>query len=181
VGFDRYGISVDALPSIVAHEIHHIAMERWVVTFADSLTLEELFILNFSTEGLAVKFCNNGEGVFSKPLDSTRPAMGGSMNYLNERFYEAYEVFESTLEKIRSGELGMDDIGIQIENYWESLHTKEQSRDEKPLLNQSLVYSFGNDLFGAIYDVYGAETLFDCVRHPLKAAEYFRQIVVSKK
>lgn len=181
MGFDRYGIIVDALPSIVAHEIHHIAMGRWAETFTSSFTLEELFVFSFAFEGLAVKFCNNAEGVFSKALDSTRPVMDGSMDYLNGRFYEAYEVFESTLEKIRSGEMDIYDVENHIEDYWMSLHTKEQSPDEKPLLKQSLEYSFGNDLFGAIYDVYGAETLFDCVRHPLKAVEYFRQIVASKQ
>jgi len=37
------------------------------------------------------------------------------------------------------------------------------------------------DEFGSIYDAYGIETLFDCVKHPLKAAEYFRQIVADIK
>ena len=179
MGFDKYNCPVDILPSLIAHEIHHIAMERWASTFADSFTLEELFIFMFSIEGMAIKFCNNAEGVFSKAIDSTRPAM--KLDYLNERFYETYKVFENTLEKIRSGEMSRDDVALQWENYWTNLHTDEQSPDEQPLLGQSRNYSFGNDLFGTIYDVYGAETLFDCVKHPLKAVEYFRQIVASKK
>ena len=182
MGFDKYDTDMDALPSIIAHEIHHIAMYRYIETFGDSLTLAERFILEFSIEGLAIKFTNNAEGVFSKALDSTRPAWKGfTMNYLNERFYDAYEVFKSTLEKISSGEMNEDDVVKQLQDYWMNMRTEEQNPDEQPLLTQSLMYSFGNDLFGSIYDVYGAETLFDCVRHPLKAAEYFRQIVASKK
>ena len=181
MGFDKYNIGIEALPSIIAHEIHHIAMYRYIETFVDSLTLEEQFIIEFSIEGLAIKFTNNAEGVFSKALDSTRPAWKDfTMNYLNERFYDAYDVFESTLKKIRSGEMNEDDVAKQLQDYWMNMRTEEQSPDEQPLLNQSLMYSFGNDLFGSIYDVYGAETLFDCIRHPLKAVEYFRQIVADK-
>ena len=179
MGIDKHNFPMKALPELIAHEIHHIAIERWASTFAESLTLEELFIFMFSIEGLAIKFCNNAEGVFSKAIDSTRSAW--KLDYLNERFYETYKVFESTLEKIRSGEMSREDVGMQWEEYWTNLHTDEQSPDEQPLLGQSRNYSFGNDLFGAIYDVYGAETLFDCVRHPLKAVEYFRKIVADKK
>ena len=181
MGFDKYGIDLDALPSIIAHEIHHIAMDRWASTAIDSLTLEELFIFSFAQEGLAIKFCNNAEGIFSKALDSTRPVMSGSINYLNERFYETLEVFENTLEKIRSGEMNRDGLSKQFEDYWMNMRTEEQGPDEQPLLTQSRIYSFGNDFFGAIYDVYGVETLFDCVKHPLKAVEYFKQIVAGKK
>jgi len=182
MGFDKYDTDLEALPSIIAHEIHHIAMYRFIETFVESLTLAERFILEFSIEGLAIKFTNNAEGVFSKAIDSARPAWKGfTMNYLNERFYDAYDVFESTLEKICSGEMNEADVAKQFQDYWMNMHTEEQSPDEQPLLTQSLVYSFGNDLFGAIYDVYGAETLFDCIRHPLKAADFFRQIVASKK
>ena len=128
---------------------------------------------------MAIKFCNNAEGVFSKAIDSTRSAW--NLSYLNERFYETYEVFENTLAKIRSEEMSREELQEQWENYWMNRHTDEQSPDEEPLLGQSRNYSFGNDLFGSIYDVYGAEVLFDCVRHPLKAVEYFRQIVANKK
>ena len=179
MGFDKYNFSMIALPELIAHEIHHIAIGRWADSFAGDFTLEELFVFMFSIEGLAIKFCNNAEGVFSKAIDSTRSAW--NLSYLNERFYETYEVFENTLEKIRSGEMSREDVAMQWENYWMNRHTDEQSPDEEPLLGQSRNYSFGNDLFGAIYDAYGAETLFDCVRHPLKSVEYFKQIVAGKK
>jgi len=179
MGFDKHNFSVTALPELIAHEIHHIAMNRWAGSFADDFTLEELFIFMFSIEGLAIKFCNNAEGVFSKAIDSTRSAW--NLSYLNERFDETYEVFENTLAKIRSGEMSGEELEEQWGKYWLNRHTDEQSPDEEPLLGQSRNYSFGNDLFGSIYDVYGAEALFDCVRHPLKATEYFRQIVAIKK
>jgi len=179
MGFDKYSFPMGILPDLIAHEIHHIAMYRWADDFVGDFTLAELFVFLFSIEGLAVKFCNNAEGVFSKALDSTRSGM--QMNYLNERFYETYEVFETTLEKLRAGEMSREELGEQWENYWGRTHTDEQSLDEEPLLGQSRRYSFGNDMFGSIYDVYGAETLFDCVRHPLKASELFKQIVASRK
>jgi len=186
--FDLMGFNndnLDVLPSLLAHEIHHLAMRKYVCGFIETLTPEERYIFHFSGEGLAVKFCNNAKGAISKPIDGSRPANEGlddfSMNYLNERFDEALTVFEHTLADIRAGKMNDRDVFKQFEEYWWNPYTEEQNRDEEPLLKQSRIYSFGNDLFGAIYDTFGAETLFDCVRNPLKAVEYFKRIYGDKR
>jgi len=98
------------------------------------------------------------------------------MNYLNGRFEEAYKVFKDTLADIRAGTMTKNDVFKQLEDYWWNVYTDEQSRDEKPVLKQSRIYSFGNDLYGAIYDAYGLDLLFDCVRNPLRAVECFENI-----
>ena len=178
MGFDKG--SLETLPSLLAHEIHHLAMWDFVSTFINTLTLEERFVFSFSGEGLAVKFCNNAKGTISKEIYNNRPVNEGldafSMNYLNERFYECLEVFEDTLKKIRLNEMNKEDVFKQLEDYWWNPYTDEQSRDDKPLLKHSRIYSFGNDLYGAIYDAFGSEILFDCIIHPLKAVEYFNTI-----
>ena len=184
IHFDMMGFGndcIDTLPSLIAHETHHLEMWKYVSSFINSLTLEERFIFNFSGEGLAIKFCNNAEGTISKAIDNTYPKNEGlddfSIRYLNNHFEETFRVFENTLSDIRSNKMSKDEVFKHIEEYWWNPYTEEQNRDEEPLLKQTRMYSFGNDLFGSIYDVYGKETLFDCVRHPLKAVEYFKCIM----
>ncbi len=170
----------DNLSSMLAHEIHHLAMWNFASEFIDKLTLEERYIFNFSGEGLAIKFCNNAKGRFSKPIYSQTAINEGldefSMNYLNNRFEESWTIFEETLADIRIGKMSKEDVFKQIEDYWWNPYAEGQKENEAPLLKQSRMYSFGNDLYGSIYDVYGSDVLFDCVRHPLKALECFRSI-----
>ena len=171
------------LPLLFAHEIHHIAMMKYGSDFEHDLTLEEWYIYCFSGEGLALKFCNNAKGAISKPLYKDRPVNEGldhfSMDYLNGKFDEARAVFKRTLADIRAGTISKEDVYQQLTSYWLNFHTEGQHVDETPKLNQPLLYSFGNDLFGAIYDAYGKEILFDCVRHPLKAVLKFEHLIIT--
>lgn len=173
--------NLEELPLLVAHEIHHVAMMRYGADFENTLRLEEQYIYWFAAEGLAIKFCNNAEGAVSKRLYENRPANEGldgfSMDYLNGKFNEALGVFQKTLVSIQDGTISREAVYAQFSEYWLNFHTEEQQSDETPKLLQPLLYSFGNDLFGAIYDAYGKEALFDCVRHPLKAVEYFECII----
>ena len=169
------------LPLLLAHEIHHVAMMRYGADFEQTLTLEEQYIYWFSAEGLAIKFCNNAEGAISKRLYEDRPVNEGldefSIDYLNGKFDEALGIFKRTLMSIREETISREEVYQQFSEYWLNFHTEGQQPNETPKLLQPLLYSFGNDLFGAIYDAYGKEILFDCVRHPLKAIEYFECIV----
>ena len=173
--------NLKGLPLLFAHEIHHVAMMKYGSDFDSTLTLEEWYIYSFSGEGLALKFCNNAKGAISKPIYEDRPANEGldkfSMDYLNGKFYEALDVFKRTLGDIRAGTMSRDEVYQQIREYWLNFHIEDQQPDEKPKLLQPLLYSFGNDLFGSIYDTYGKEILFDCVRHPLKAIECFERLM----
>lgn len=184
MGIDEYG-GLDNLPKVLAHEIHHLALMKHVPPFNDNLTLEEQFIQSFAYEGLAIKFCNNAKGVISKPLYEDRPINDGldafTMDYLNARFNEACAVFLDVSNKLSLGEMSKDDMMEHLRNYWWNRHTEEQGGSEEARLQQSLFYSFGNDLYGSIYDVYGAEVLFDSVRNPLKAVGLFKVIIKAKR
>jgi hypothetical protein len=171
--------------STLAHEAYHVALMKYESSYIESFSLEEWFIHFFSLEGLAVKFCNNGEGVISKPIYKDRPVNEGldsfTMGYLNSKFNEALETFNKTLEAIFSGEMSKDSLWKHIMEYWYNCHTEDQQPDESPKLKQTLAYSFGNDFYGAIYDAFGKEVLLDCIRHPRKAVEHFRHILASIK
>ena len=60
-GVERYS-TMEELPGIVLHEFHHLQMLKLRDGMGE-LTPLELYIHWFSGEGLAVKFCNNAEGV----------------------------------------------------------------------------------------------------------------------
>jgi len=182
----RLGIADDmlkGLPLLIAHEAHHVAMMKYESTYVNDFTLEQMFIHSFSCEGLAIKFCNNAEGNFSKSLYSHIPVNAGldtfTMDYLNGKFEEALGVFENTLSGIRAGKISQDEFWTHYNDYWLNFHADGQQPDETPLLQHSLEYSFGNDLYGAIYDYFGKKTLFDCVRNPEKVLECF--YAVSQK
>jgi len=173
-------MNIGELVSILAHESHHVATMEYADSYQKDFSPEEWFIHFFTGEGLAVKFCNNGSGIFTKPIYTNRPPNEGldkfTMEYLNGKFDEALATFNATLTAIHNGEMTKDDVWKHLMEYWFNFHTTEQQPDEPPKLQHSLAYSFGNDFYGIIYDTYGKEVLFDCVRHPLKAVEYFNKI-----
>ena len=168
------------LQSVFAHEAHHVALMNYEADYVNTFSVEEWFIHFFAGEGLAVKFCNNAQGRISNPIYKNRPVNEGldefSMEYLNNKFDEALETFHSTLESIRHGKMTQNKLQQHIAEYWFNFHIDGQQSDETPKLQQSLAYSFGNDFYGAIYDAFGKETLFDCVKHPLKAISYFSRV-----
>ncbi|MCL2420998.1 MAG: DUF2268 domain-containing putative Zn-dependent protease [Defluviitaleaceae bacterium] len=177
--------NMQGLPLLLAHEVHHVAMMDYESAYINDFTLAQWFIHFFSGEGLAIKFCNNAQGTISKPIYDHIPANAGldafTMDYLNGKFEAAWRVFESTLSAIRAGKLNKDEVWTHLMSYWFNFHTDKQQADETPLLQQCLAYSFGNDLYGAIYDAFGKDVLFDCVRHPEKTLAYFRRTQAGKR
>ena len=95
------------------------------------------------------------------------------------RFRENLFAFADTLKGIRNGTLKSKEMENLNETFWWNPYTDDQSKTETPKLTHTRIYSFGNDFYGAIYDRYGRKTLFDCVRHPLKAIPLFREIIRS--
>ena len=173
------------LKSIIAHEVHHVALMNYEADYVDTFSLEEWFIHFFAGEGLAVKFCNNAQGTVSKPIYKNHPVNEGldrfTMEYLNRKFDEAYTVFNTTLEAVRHGKMTRDELWKHLMKYWFCFHTDDQSPDEAPKLLHSLAYSFGNDFYGAIYDAFGKEILFECVKHPIKAVDLFERAKTNVK
>lgn len=167
------------LPLLLAHETYHVAMMAYEAAYISDFTLEQWFIHFFSGEGLAIKFCNNAQGTISKPIYTHIPVNAGldvyTMDYLNSKFGEAWEVFERTQSAIRAGKMNKDEVWAHLMDYWFNFHTDRQQPDETPLLQQSLAYSFGNDLYGTIFDVFGKGVLFECVRYPEQTLTYFEK------
>ena len=61
--------SINEFCAVISHEVHHVGINTIVETIdLNAISLEALFYLYFSGEGLAVKYCNNAEGVLSKSI-----------------------------------------------------------------------------------------------------------------
>lgn len=161
----------DDFISVLSHEVHHIGMDSIYNSIGiDKFTPEELFYIYFSGEGLAVKYCNNAEGNLSKKIYDRKANLGldeFSWDYLNKDFDETFKIFKKHVDMIRSGEIkdaqGVDEL---ISGYWMDSHTKDQNKSEVGRLKQLRLYSFGNELWGLIHDVFGKKKVFETIRNP---------------
>ena len=157
--------------------MHHLLINKMIgdyQTFAKDFSLLEKYIFRFTGEGLAIKFCNNAEGVISKRIDKECASNVGlaSMKYLNSHFDEHFELFCSTAQKIVSGQITEAEVNKQFRTYWWNPYLY---KDEVACLDQTPIYSFGNELFGCIYDAFGLDIMFDCFYNPLKTINYFNR------
>ncbi|QEE15604.1 DUF5700 domain-containing putative Zn-dependent protease [Promethearchaeum syntrophicum] len=173
--------SIEEIHSFIAHEIHHIGVNQLHDKIdTASISLEQLFYLLFSGEGLAVKYCNNAEGILSKRFNSDiTPNLGldpFSWEYLNNDFQNTFKAFKEHLEQIRSGEISnQEELMGLFHKYWMNAHTDEQDRSDSPQLKQSRFYSFGNELWGTIQDVFGKSKVYWLFDHLSDFAHTFNE------
>lgn len=157
---------VDTIVNTIAHECHHIGyMKLCSIIDCDNLSPEEYLYFFLAGEGLAVKYCNNGEGILTKKIYNSQVNIGldtYTWSYLKNDFEDTFTEFKMQINKIRNGEIkNIDDLSSYISEYWMSLYTKEQLNTELPKLKHSRNYFFGCDVWGLIHDVYGNEKVFE--------------------
>lgn len=175
IHLDLFGIerscTLEELPRIVLHELHHLQMGK-IREEMGELTPLERYIHAFAGEGLAVKFCNNAQGVLSKPLEpEEEPNQGVSaIAELNGHFDEHFRLFNDTVRRLASGELAEADVERQFAEYWMNPYLYGPE-----MLAQTPVYSFGSELYGVVYDAFGLEELYRCVREPLELLRRFNE------
>jgi hypothetical protein len=175
---------MDTMMDTVAHELHHLGIDQVLSPIEKSdISLEELFYLCFSAEGLAVKYINNAEGILSKRVHQDVGIMGlheYSWGYLNSKFETIFKKFLEHRDMIRNGEIGTrDELDEIIKGYWISGYTDEQSREELPKLYQPRLYSLGNELWGVIHDVFGMEKVYETIRNPRVFQQTYNDAVKS--
>lgn len=175
IHLDLFGIehhaTMEELPGIVLHEFHHLQMLKMREAMRD-LTPLERYIHSFAGEGLAVKFCNNAQGVLSKPLEPEKAPNQGvlAVAELNGHFEEHFRLFNDTVRRLAAGELAEADVERQFEDYWMNPYLYGPE-----MLEQTPVYSFGNELYGVVYDAFGLEELYRCVGEPLELIRRFNE------
>ena len=165
------------------HELHHIIFASNV--HRNTSNLEAYFLRSFASEGLAIKFIHNAQGVLSKSLDSKARVNSDldafSMQYLNDHFYETLDVFLQTIHDIRNHKINsIDEIDELKRSYWLNRYVEGQSKEEVPKLRQSRLYSFGNEFWGTLYDEYGLDEVYKMVNDPKDSFDRIMTILRSK-
>lgn len=173
---DLFGVeeycALEELPWIVLHEMHHLQILKMEEDAPGGQSLLDRYIRGFAGEGLAVKFCNNAEGVLSRRLDQSLPPNLGvpSIPRLNGHFPEHFRLFCDTVGRIRAGEF----TGEDMERQWEQVWMDPYLYGEEPL-DQTALYSFGNELYGCVYDHFGLEAVYECFYRPERLIGYFNR------
>ncbi|TVP94554.1 MAG: hypothetical protein EA374_06565 [Acholeplasmatales bacterium] len=153
----------------LAHEIHHVGFNHLLnPSYLQTLSLEALFYLYFSGEGLAVKYCNNAEGVLSKALYGGPKNIGldpFTWRYLNDDFDKTFKHFKATRKAIKDGHFTREDFQTDLRTYWMHPYTDQRDTNDTPDLKQFRLYSLGNDLWGVIHDAFGKEKVYATLRN----------------
>lgn len=170
--------SPQELLSTLAHEVHHVGIGLIGSGLdIEHMSLEQKFYLTFAGEGLAVKYCNNAEGVLSRAIHPGPKNIGldaFSWDYLNADFEPTMQRFRDTVRQISDGTISSEEVlDKQLEDYWFNPRTAEHAPDEVPKLLQMRIYSLGNEIWGLIHDCFGKDVVFDTFRHPEKFPEVF--------
>lgn len=178
---DLFGIedicTIEELPYIILHEMHHLQIQKLIGSynsFTKDFSLLDDYIFRFTGEGLAIKFCNNAEGIVSKRIDNHLNANIGipAISVLNNHFEEHFNLFKDTIKRIKQKSVTASEIDEQFRSYWWNPYLY---KNEVAFLDQTAIYSFGNEIFGTIFDAFGTEILFECFYNPTKAIEYFNR------
>lgn len=155
----------------ISHEVYHVGLniihERIDL---NTISLEALFYLYFSGEGLAVKYCNNAQGVLSKSIYDGCKNIGldsFTWKYLNDDFYNTMTHFRKNISDIRNNKIkSVEELNKHISEYWMNPYTDDQDKNEIPKLKHSRLYSFGNDIWGIIHDCFGKSAVFQTLKNP---------------
>ncbi len=172
--------SIDDFCSTIAHEVHHVGLNTIHEQIdLEAISLESLFYLYFSGEGLAVKYCNNAEGVLSKSIYNGAKNIGldaFTWNYLNNDFYNTMTQFRKTISDIRNKNIqSAEELHKQMSEYWMNPYTEEQDKNDIPKLKHFRLYSFGNEIWGLIRDCFGKSAVYETLRNPEKFPAIFNE------
>lgn len=169
--------NLEVLKAFIGHEAHHIGLNKYLDEISSrDIELEGYFYNFFSFEGLAVKYCNNSEGILTKRIYNNLGINIGldkfTWDYFRDEFEEMYNNFKLHLGLIRSGEIdSMDKLNEILEKYWLSPYTKEQDKTEQPKLKHYRSYYLGTETWGLIHDCFGKEKVFQVLNNPMSFPE----------
>jgi len=177
IHLDLFGIeeycTLEELPRVVLHEMHHLQTVKMSEDAGETgFTLLDRYIRSFAWEGLAVKFCNNAEGVVSRRIEPELPPnlCVPAISLLNRHFPEHFQLFCGTVGRIRAGTFTEEDMERQQQEYWLNPYLY----GEAPL-EQLPLYSLGNELYGCVYDVFGLDAAYECFYHPARLVSWFNR------
>lgn len=164
----------DVLKHTIAHESHHLGFERLFNDIDTSnYSYNDLFLLYLSGEGLAVKYCNNGEGKLTKRIYDNNVNCGVNevdWSYMMEEFDYSFNRLKTFYNREN---LTKESFENEIVNYWFKLE-----EDKLPKM-QSRNYYMGAEIWGLIHDTYGMEKTFEIMRDMTTFRHYFNQALIK--
>ncbi len=80
---------------------------------------------------------------------------------------------------MRVGTLTHKDFQNELQEYWMSLYSEGKDKHRKPDLMQFRLYSFGNDLWGVIHDVFGKDKVYETFRHLITFVDVYNEAVTK--
>jgi hypothetical protein len=177
-------IDMNIFRNYIGHEVHHLGMNKYTEKICEKdLSLEEHLYLFLSFEGLAVKYCNNGQGALTNPIYNETPNIGMddfTWKYFEKDFSNIYNNFKLQIKSIREGKIkDIDELNDIIANYWLNLYTYEQDKSEVPKLMHSRNYYFGCNIWGLIHDIYGKDKVYEVMNDLKQFPEVFNNALKS--
>lgn len=172
--------TLDEIYSLITKQFYNIGISMIHEEIEGySLSLESLFYLYFSKEGLALKYCNNAEGVISKKINEGTKNIGidkYSWDFLNNDFKNTMFNFKNTITNIRNNKIRNREelINIIIE-YWMSPYTHFPDEKGIPSLKNYRIQSFGNEIWGIIHDCFGKKEVYETMKNIEKFPDIFNR------
>jgi len=174
----------ETLISLISHEIHHIALSEFYAALETGLTPLEEFLESFAYEGLAVKFNNNAQGLVSNALYPQETVnIGLDVHSWAQHTWEfpfMLERFQQDIHKIMQEELTRDQVQQLLRAFWTRPDIVSLVDGKETMVAQYRFYFMGNELFGAIYDYFGKERLFEVLCHLDETIETYNQAARQK-
>lgn len=168
----------------IAHEIHHIILSRIMNKYIKKdFTPLEYFLIMFSYEGLAVKFCNNGSGSFTKAIHKVRENIGmnkDDFTYYEKEFPSMFNQFIADYKLIKNNNVSLEETDILIRENWMNPNIKSFIDQSYIKVSHYRNYYLGMQLYGKIYEDIGLSNLFDLLLNPDKLVIYFEQNIIDE-
>lgn len=183
LGYDFFQLPLDSSGNIkindllitISHELHHLGqkttMPQTIKKSSDSAAYT--FLSVFVGEGTATKFINNYPGGLVPVADASRDSAFDNAEI--RKWWQQYTLEEpalflrlvSTFEKVYAGSLSGPELQTEISKFW-----------LKGFI--SPVYFVGSELFGAIYQAYGKEGVFEAMKDFRKLFLLYNNAIKAK-
>lgn len=161
----------NTIVEVLAHEIHHTLFGYLL---PEEMESQDLFVLNFAFEGLAVHFCNNASTKLKSRKYSDSPSRGISeqdFNLYDEEYDELFAEFKQDFYNAK--ELSGDKVTELVASHYEQFEYVSRKDGSAHKISQYPTYYLGCYIWGSIELAFEKEVLFDTMKNPSKFAKVY--------
>ncbi len=173
------------LYNTIAHECHHMGLSILIkdIDFSElSKNLDAYLIFLLSGEGLAIKFCNNYEGKLTSRLytNEISDCVKKSLDYYLKNFDTIYLSLIDDIKKIRNKEYSnLAEVRKLFHSHYFYTDVEKNGEVIENYLLQPITYFLGADLWGLIFDIYGKEIMFECLKNPTQFFTFYNLALIK--